>query len=256
MDSGVNFMLRASCFKISHFYPSWKHTNRTSLVGERPHPSQQRTSAHLRVTCWKYRYVFFVFSDDELLRLSHADICRAYQFNLFLNLFWWTCVIYGTQRLWRCSFLLVLVVKFVVQRACHHCMLHLPEKWWVLISLGNQTFKYSFMLIFWWQICLLLKVCDPNSRFASDRISFIICLPRFWIFLCFYRLALVTSCARDDQGCTPLHIAAARNRGVLVDELLKFGAGWTSFFVLSMKHSFIFRLHLWWLYRTCHPFIQ
>ena len=30
---------------------------------------------------------------------------------------------------------------------------------------------------------------------------------------------------RDDQGCTPLHIAAARNRGALVDELLKFGAG-------------------------------
>jgi hypothetical protein len=30
------------------------------------------------------------------------------------------------------------------------------------------------MLIFWWQICLLLKVCDPNSRFASARISFII----------------------------------------------------------------------------------
>jgi ankyrin repeat protein len=40
-----------------------------------------------------------------------------------------------------------------------------------------------------------------------------------------YLAAGVIWLRRDDQGCTALHIAAARNRGAVVDELLKFGAG-------------------------------
>jgi len=49
-------------------------------------------------------------------------------------------------------------------------------------------------------------------------------------------ITLVTGWRRDDQGCTPLHIAAARNRGALVDQLLKFGAGCSRFCHFILRH--------------------
>jgi hypothetical protein len=61
----------------------------------------------------------------------------------------------------------------------------------------------------------------------------------FFIGECFLHTARVTRCRRDDQGCTPLHMAAARNRGELVDALLKSGAGSMRVCVLTPVSEFV-----------------
>jgi ankyrin repeat protein len=69
-----------------------------------------------------------------------------------------------------------------------------------------------------------VKVCDANAKFAS-KFSDNFSISYIQFLHCIQQLTHLILHCRDDQGCTPLHIAAARNRGAIVNELLKFGAG-------------------------------
>jgi hypothetical protein len=117
-------------------------------------------------------------------------------------------------------------VKFEGQGACPHCMSHLLLKWRVLSELFTQFANVHYFLS---QISLLLKVCDANARFASKFSDYFLIFHVQCLY-CIHQITYSISRCRDDQGCTPLHIAAARNRGAVVNQLLKFGAGLMRYF--------------------------
>jgi hypothetical protein len=98
-------------------------------------------------------------------------------------------------------------------------MLHLLQKWRVLCAASIREVS--------WLIVFIAGVFACENLRREFQVNMSILAPTLSIHnrVHMHQLTFAISRRRDDQGCTPLHTAAARNRGAVVNELLKFGAG-------------------------------